>query len=200
MPPNEQQIDPLEAPTWRQRWAFHEAGHVVVCLALDLFPLGGAEISASGGRTWPENDALGQDAAINVLQMVDVIGRPSPSLFGKFRDQIVLCLAGGMAEDFMFAAPRDKYNDLDQQEARLRAELVAYSGRGASAFVEYCSQECKAILGKHWSALEAIAVALLERGSLDGDQLRAVWLASQRMGGLDAKGMLTGPVFGLSNK
>ncbi|MGB7834848.1 MAG: hypothetical protein WBL84_21830 [Xanthobacteraceae bacterium] len=100
-----------------------------------------------------------------------------------------------MAEDLMFAAPRDKYNDLDQQEARLRAELVTYSGRGSRTFLDYCEQECRAILGKHWPALEAVAVALLERGSLDGDQLRAVWLASQRMGGADAKGMLTGPVF-----
>jgi hypothetical protein len=177
--PNAQQIAPPEAPTWRQRCAYHEAGHVVVCLALDL-PLAGAEISASGGRTWPENDALGQDAAIDVLQMAHVIGPPSSRLFGKFRDQIVLCLAGGMAEEFMFPTPRDKYFDQDQVEARLRAELVAYSGRGAPAFLEYCSQECKAVLGKHRPAIEAIAVTLLERGSLDGDQLRAVWLNSSR--------------------
>jgi hypothetical protein len=111
--------------------------------------------------------------------MARVMGRPPPSLFSKFRDQIILCLAGAVAEDLMNAPPRDTYNDLDQQEARLRTELVTYSGRGSSAFLEYCSQECKAILGQHWSSVEAIAMALLERGSLDGDQLRAVWLNSK---------------------
>jgi hypothetical protein len=116
--------------------------------------------------------------------MADVIGRPPPSLFGKFRDQIVLGLAGSVAEDFVLAAPRDKYNDLDQQEARLRAELVTYSGRGARTFLDYCEQECRAILGQHWSSVEAIAAALLERGSLDGDQLRAVWLNSKRSGAI----------------
>ena len=89
-----------------------------------------------------------------------------------------------MAEDFMFAAPRDKYFDHDQVEARLRTELVTYSGRGASAFLEYCCQECTAILGKHWAVVEAIAVALLERGSLDGDQLRAIWVNSKRSGAI----------------
>ena len=65
--------------------------------------------------------------------------------------------------------------------------VVWISGRGSRTFLDYCEQECRAILGKHWPAVEAIAVALLDRGSLDGDQLRAVWLASQRMGGSDAK-------------
>lgn len=177
-------------PPNAQRYAYHEAGHVVICLALDL-PLAGAEISTSGGgRTWPENNALGQAAAIDVLQAAHVIGPPPPSLFSKFRDQIVLCLAGGLAEEFMLPAPRDKYFDQDQVEARLRAELVTYSGRGASAFLEYCSQECKAILGNHRPAIEAIAEALLDRGSLDGDQLRAVWLDFKRpdLVVVDAKG------------
>jgi hypothetical protein len=100
------------------------------------------------------------------------------SLFGKFRDQIILCLAGAVAENLMNAPPRDMYNALDQQEARLRAELVTYSGRGARTFLDYCEQECRAILGQHWAGVEAIAAALLDRGSLDGDQLRAVWLPS----------------------
>ena len=100
----------------------------------------------------------------------------------------------------LLSKPRDKYNDLDQQEARLRAELVTYSGRGLRTFLDYCEQECRAILGKHWPAVEAIALALLDRGSLDGDQLRAVWLASRRMGGSDAKEIPGGPVCVTNNK
>jgi hypothetical protein len=179
MSANAQQIEP-PGPTWRQRCARHEAGHVIICLALGI-PLAGAEISASGGRTWPESNAQSQNDAISALpEMVRVIGRPPPSVFSKFRDQIILCLAGGVAEDLMNAPPRDLYNAADQIEARLRAELVTYSGRGARTFLDYCEQECRAILGQHWSSVEAIAVALLERGSLDGDQLRAVWLNSKR--------------------
>jgi len=186
MPHSTEQIEPAasSAPsqreTWRQRFAYHEAGHCVVCLALDL-PLAGAEISANGGRTRPEKDAQDQATAIAALpEMARVMGRPPPQLFGKFRDQIILCLAGGVAEDMTFAAARDRYAESDQVEARARAELVTHSGRGASAFLEYCSQECKAILGQHWDGVELIAMGLLERGSLDGDQLRAVWLNSKR--------------------
>jgi hypothetical protein len=75
----------------------------------------------------------------------------------------------------------------DIRQAEAFANLVASTPKSAAAFLEFAKTEAAEILTAHKSSVEAIAVALLEKGTLDAEQIDNCIAAAEAQDALQAE-------------
>jgi hypothetical protein len=82
-------------------------------------------------------------------------------------DKICVCLAGGQAETIAFGDAEDS-GDM-RQIKQLQSRFYISDGD-----VERLRPQVRALLLRHWDKVEAVATALLERGSLSGADIAGI--------------------------
>ena len=137
--------------------AYHEAGHAVL---MHLFRMrqNGAEASASGGKVnldRPPAEAADVAVPAALLQMAAL-------------RIAAMYMAGVAAQMFKDAIPLegvifDSSSDWVYAERALDEGAVKGSATGR---LYYCQRFAIAMVSRHWSAVEAVAGALEQRGSL----------------------------------
>ena len=145
-----------------ERTAYHEAGHAV------------AENHYAGKiktvSIIPKDDTLGRMRAKNPFagKPLDTV-RITPHLEKKIRDQIVVSLAGGVAE-FLFAgrkchvgASGDYHNAVDLAE-----RLHGFNTAVTEKYLDYLYAVAKNLMESRWKAVQALATALMEENEIDG--------------------------------
>jgi hypothetical protein len=166
------------------RLAHHEAGHAVVGLALRL-PVAFVTIDdkrGSGHVSYPPSHAgVGKVWArgaywkkpIADLSKVDAFGNPAAKREVDWHADIVMCLAGGMAEAEHLKNGetwRGRISSGDRSCIRYARRQL---GEEARAEEEYAA-ECAALVRKHWTKIEAVAQKLLKEKTLSGDNVYRV--------------------------
>jgi ATP-dependent Zn protease len=145
-----------------ERCATHEAAHAVIGRVLRL-RCGGATIIADG-RGYDGHAVVTTALTIND----DLIKRGG---FRDFRssvlDKICVCLAGPEAE-------RIKFGDADASGDVRQIKQLQSRYYISDADVERLRPQVHALLTKHWHYVEAVAAALLERGTLSGEDIAGI--------------------------
>jgi ATP-dependent Zn protease len=145
-----------------ERCAYHEAGHAVCGRVLKL-RCGGATIVPNG---------LGFDGHAIVAAPLtindDLIKRGEYRDFrSSVLDKICVCLAGPQAETIAFG-DADASGDVRQIKQWQSRYYIS------DADVERLRPQVHALLTKHWHSVEAVAAALLDRGTLSGEDIAAL--------------------------
>lgn len=169
-------MDAGEKVEGRESLAYHEAGHAVVAHLLDI-DFGGASLVS-------EEESAGR-----------VKSRPSPlgfMVYGKHKDRqderlkrrITASLAGLAARKLLIGeeslspgAPRGHRDMLDAFDTA--AYLTEGRQEETSKLLEQSTSRAEELLREHWSGVDAIATALLERAEMDREQVLAVFEESQ---------------------
>ena len=174
------------SPEMNRRISIHEAGHAAVGRLLAM-PVAGSTINPVGGYsglTW----AFGDLDAIDLSATVDLCGQLSSLMpgIGESRDdiavdalhthhQVLELLAGSLAEAMLCPdTPPLPGAAHDQIEARALAGLICRSVSSVDAYLEFCRVEVVALIESHCDIVQAVADALIERRTLDGDQIDAI--------------------------
>lgn len=148
------------APDRRKIAAFHESGHVVTARSC------GAR--ARFASVEPNANSDGR-CDLQVLQM------RGPNWRLAARYEIIKCLGGAAAvkNEFGEADAANSTNDL--AEARAYATITCAGTRvDPDDFLNDCVLEAGRIVRSQWRAVQSLANALLDRGSLDETELRKV--------------------------
>lgn len=162
-------------PRRRRSVAVHEAGHALVACAV------GAPIA----RVSVEPDRMGEgfEGYCNTLipKGFDPCRRSSEEIL---RRELVVAVAGPIAEKLgtgrcdRVAAAADTENTFRNAVRLVGGDLAGpvsdSSWTPAVEWVRRAQDLAESILRKGWRALEALVAALLERGALDGEQVRRV--------------------------
>lgn len=148
------------------RAAYHQAGHVVVAYVLGL-PVPDLSLEPDpeaaetcGYSLWA--DALAEEGA---GAAGDVEGLEA---------EAIACLAGPIAEAMVAGefdegvAEDDLYLALDLAEAAVGGE------EGRDAFLDRAEDRAESLLDEAWTAVEAVAGALVEARGLDADRVREI--------------------------
>jgi ATP-dependent Zn protease len=147
----------------RRRAATHEAAHAVCGRILHLRS-GGASIIPDG-RGYDGHAVVATALTINN----DLIERGD---YRDFRsavlDKLMVCLAGPEAETMAFGDEGDARGDVRQiQQLQSRYYI-------SDVDVERLRPQVHALLLRHWDKVEAVATALLERGTLSGEDIAGI--------------------------
>lgn len=170
--------------------ALHESGHALIkrllgfsCAGVTI--IGGAE---HAGLAWGDPDfdpatfSLEDEqqdverfcSSARALFPRDGERRDSAArLFARARETTLVYLAGQAAERVMLGAlfASRPFASADHEAARRYAELICFSEAAVDQFLAYCEQEVEGLLTRYWSSVNAIAAALLEKGTLNGEQI-----------------------------
>ena len=139
------------------RMAYHEAGHAVVAWAVGL-TIVRVEISSRGGKS-------------EQVPTADELAAQSDDKVDAFERWACVHLAGGRAQarwnpDVGVAGCDDDhhaFNECVWTVSPLTAETDAQCGRRLA-------ERTEALIGQHWSRIEALALALLDQESLSGSE------------------------------
>jgi hypothetical protein len=176
-----------DAERERSRAAYHEAGHAVIALACGS-PVGLVTI----GLKHPHMAGAGHPTGLGYTYTTDANGRrkyadtdldafgnqPHKREWGpkECRAEIVLCIAGGMAEAVHNEHPdpltawRTLASPSDMQGARFGRRTL---GESAKSWPEYAS-ECLELVRRYWAMIEAVADTLLEKETLSGADVNSI--------------------------
>ncbi len=173
-------------PEWRVRVAYHEAGHAVMAWLMEQQTLTATIV--------PDEDYGGQ--VLYEISDCDTVG-------DYYRDQLMFVLAGDAA-DQVFVDPRpEEYSEFDLWNAVGILEAIASFSSGSraepswegldyeeppsfqterydalkdkhTAALESAFEEALAILYEERLAIEAVASALLRRGTLSGREISSI--------------------------
>ena len=161
---NEHTSMPPITPEWE--CAFHEAGHAVACYRLfhrlDYVSI----LSTSEYRgcmkgadeDWHERPAGTSDAQIRA----------------HIAKIATITLAGGAAVEKLFGGMRDVEMRHDIRAARDLLESVAETGEELDIFIDRCWSQARRLVRKEWRAIKAVAVALMERKTLSGEDVEEI--------------------------
>ena len=147
--------------------AYHEAGYAVIGILVDRIPVS-ATIEPDGtgvvGKVNFETDAPAQAS-----RYFD----DSPTKRAYARARVLGELAGSIAHDiFEPGRQRDRADQHDDHWAsELAVEMVSWMDSGA--FVATALEEAEVLLRAHWSAVEALALALLEQRTMQRAEILA---------------------------
>ena len=138
--------------------AHHEAAHAVVSYALDL--------RFKYVTVLPSEDALGHIRHIRHPKWFKPDIDPSSRAKAYAERHIVTALAGQIGES-VFLGKRPKLGQQVNSEAVDMASLFC-GGSDATleAHLNYCWCMAKALVDLHWSQIQALAAALLERKTI----------------------------------
>jgi len=164
--------------------AHHEAGHAVIC-----FLLYGEQVIKSV-EVYSREGVLGNTTTYSRLPIPIVCrppvgaprrGNPAPVSVDAIVDAHgVLSYAGVAAEEIHSAAPENPQPVGGEERAMLdREQLSKLAGtvgasRPAEHYFDEYSREASRLLRGQWYGVEALAEALVEHGSLNGDRVDAL--------------------------
>ena len=153
---------PASALDWRTRTALHEAGHAVVSIALGR-KVQKASIEPKDGRlgTLRTSKLRRLDPAVSDRRMRITIER-----------EAMILLAGAVAEQIAGAGPHGGRQD--RRDALSLVGFLSSSEAEERAYVVWLRERSRTLLHVHWSAVLALAGALLQQGTLDGSAVRAI--------------------------
>lgn len=153
----------------RRAIAFHEAGHAVIAWQLDL-PI--KTVSIVAGEDWGGRFVYRRDP----LRGINLDCKVSDRAHRRVERVILAALAGPAAQNL--AAPdswslqRDGHHFGRGDYDRINNLLFALGlSETVSAHLNYLQVDARARVKGYWSAIEKVAAALLEKGTLDRDQL-----------------------------
>jgi ATP-dependent Zn protease len=150
----------------RRLTAHHEAGHAVMA------ELCGEHVTAV--EIVGDDDRSGSVRSLRFPpDPVDVV---DPNLPTAHIERRLLCLlAGPVAEEM--AGGRDDWAErggVELDEAVRLALKVVHDCHRVLPYLEEARTHVETLLAQHWDAVERVAEALVERGSLGGDEVRRV--------------------------
>jgi hypothetical protein len=149
------------APPSREATAHHEAGHAVARFQLDL-PISSVSIV-------PKGDALGQVLHRNlpgsVYAGVEFGSRLTPAQLQRIEHELVATLAGPEAER-RFRGRRNSLGSRSDREWVAEWALSLHSPQTANAWIRYLDAWAADLMEARWENVQAVALALLERGRL----------------------------------
>jgi len=156
----------------RIRWtAFHEAGQVVAAWRIEI-PLETATIA-------PTKTMAGSPLSKNPLRGVILDYEDSDRARLLAEKAIIVALAGQAAQRrYNPRSWRSYHGDDDRKIAVDLALRLNGSSEATSAYIKWLEIRAHDIIKQRWRQVEAVANALLEKGTLSGEELRAVILAS----------------------
>jgi len=144
--------------------AYHEAGHAVFCRLLNI-PMARIEAEQTGGGR--------VSFAGKYEDKDDLDPLPRETLETAAVELACMYVAGVMAETVLHRVNVSGMLLLDTPDWR-NAERVLLMAFNSTAPLGYCQRLARAVLREQWEQVEAIAEALLVKGSLSGDEARAV--------------------------
>lgn len=153
--------------------AYHEAGHAVLAVILDLGP-GKVSIESDG-----VNAGIAHDDGDNPRdEDSEVLYMSAPEAF-KMRHATTF-YAGALA------ARRAKYfnwrdgADQDFAAAHGLADDITACPSSVDAIRKLCERRAEILVEYYWPEIEAVAAALLERSTIEADELRRIVSTSLR--------------------
>jgi ATP-dependent Zn protease len=163
----------MKTPDPRRVTAIHEAGHAVLAVILDL-GAGSVTIESDGvsaGIAHDDGDHP-RDEDAEALYMC------APEAFAM--RHATTFYAGAHAvrragfSDWMSGA------DQDYRSARHLAYDLTACPSSRDAIAKLCERRAEILVDHYWPEIEAVAAALLERSTIDGDELRRIVRESVR--------------------
>jgi hypothetical protein len=176
-------------PAKRKNTAYHEAGHAVIALAVQL-PVAYA-CSVPSGRAQVGHVAMGHRSTRSIGPGYRLVGdrykrtvTPKAAELDAFGNvprkisraaaehhaEVIMCMAGPMADAKVSGDSvkwRDKASNSDMQIARFhRSEL----GEGAKSWEQY-EQEAQALVDKCWPMIEAVSSRLMKVDWISGSEV-----------------------------
>ena len=148
--------------------SFHEAGHAVVSHVLD-------------GRAFtlvtivPTDECKGRVQYEPMPEWFQPDVDLSPEAEALIRTEVITFFAGSFAQgpiDGDTEAEDSSWGDFIK--AHNLASYATGSNDDLETYLKECEQEAERLVKNHWSAIEALAFALLAKGTLTGDEARAI--------------------------
>ena len=152
----------------RERVAYHEAGHAVMCYELHL-PFKRVSIvpdAESAGRVHPHDPPPGFRPDCETDLRTEQ----------RIKHQVMALLAGSLAENLAARPGPQRWAEGDSDNALSFATYVTGSGEEASAYVRWLWERTKLYLSRPWvwAEVKALVAALLEHDDLSGPRARRV--------------------------
>jgi hypothetical protein len=150
--------------------AYHEAGHAVAAWS-SRFKLIGASIEPQAGSS-------GRLQFKNPLKRIrlDLPG-DSPRTRIRVENAVITCLAGPLAQRrYRPRAYRHWHGSDDHARALDLAIRLCGSGPSTAAYLKWLNIRTKQLLDVHWASVERVANGLLNKGTLDADDLLSLML------------------------
>lgn len=146
--------------------AYHEAGHVVAAWRMRLALMGATVVATE--------DTLGSAKKNSGLSVMDEVFDESGSFATRVERSIIVALAGDAAQRHY--SPRSWRGDQDDIDGAIElASQVCEDSEVANAYLAYLSVVARSLVtGPRWPVVRAVAEALLDQGTLSGDECRAV--------------------------
>ena len=162
-----------------KRVAYHEAGHAVMAVVLDL-PL-------SRARVFSRTDGIGGTATVPPLPGGEVLVLSSREAYLYARDRIDFCLAGLAAEHLSGVpgrlADEETFLASVQHDYQSACEMACWCVRAkpsdtiAGRQIRYVVRRQRLVrnrISQHAKAVHEVAAAIRKRRSLTGDEVRAI--------------------------
>jgi len=170
--------------------AIHEAAHCVVARFLGL-PVAGVTIKASadydGLCFGPDTDPnhvtpamLKEEAERRCNDATELLPLPgerrdcTASWLVHAQSLVMESVAGWAGEQLAGFARELEAGSTDYSVAKLYARSIVMSDEAVPSFVAACRADAIQILKAHWGAVEAVAVALDEKQTLNGVEIDAI--------------------------
>jgi hypothetical protein len=169
----------------RSATAYHEAGHAVIGLALQL-PVAFVTIKPRAGSPGhvsyaPKHHSVGAvyprglyRKPIADISEQDAFGNPVIEQNEDWHARAVMSIAGGMAEaEFLKDGRtwrRDFASSSDKRNVAFYRRKLGDKARG----VEEYEAECEKLIKQHWPMIKAVAAKLLKEETLSGNDVYAI--------------------------
>ncbi len=159
----------------RERTAFHEAGHAVASVLRGI-PIDSVSIEARDHVDWAGR-CLTADPRIN-----DIYGEEVDE-DEVYRDHLLVTLAGPIAVSIYTSEPWDLGSPANgsDRDAILDLALKLFESPpgpdgviDASKPVDACAASVTEMLQDNWPAVKRVTFALLQHGTIGGDQVREI--------------------------
>jgi hypothetical protein len=165
-----------------QRIARHEAAHLTIGRVLGA-AFGGATIEPNpdhgfGGMCWGPNfpsHFAGETSTSTIETIVDLMPGDGDArddtaeIYAHVHNRVVELTAGSEAEKLAFGDNWPATDDRKQERAL--AALIFSSPEAQEGFIAACAMEARAILRRHADVVDALAAALIEHRTLDGEMI-----------------------------
>jgi hypothetical protein len=182
---------PGRTPEYNRRVAGHEIGHVLLMRALSDKPITSVSITrgdgfegrACGANYKPSSLHL-EDQTVSALDSCARIEKLAPGLgssrtesaelYVRAQTMVIELVAGSIAEKILFPDQPPLRAEHDKIEARAIAAIACVSPRSVDAMLAYAEAEAEHLIRENLNVVLALVDALVESGTLDGEQVDVV--------------------------